>query len=237
MKKIIEYRIIVGGLVFLLGLGALVAGPAAAVPENGCMVRSAYRSPVAGQPAAEVKWVFLQGSDPRRFLVRDTNNLVGARAELDFDEQGHLSGLTVARQVRGRPVVDVIITEAGNRQLILQDSLLPLDWFNCPPLPEANPAGTEMVTREKIGRAGFVRRLRLRCREMTLADAVAAGMVVDDNREFAAQKKLYLREALARENGQWVPVLRQLWTADDGFWLYEEKEGRRSWLCRRGDQP
>ena len=214
-------------------LPLLGAGPAAAVPPDGCVVCSEYRSPVPGQPGGRIRWVFSRDDERHRFTVRDRGKIVGLRAAVSYDDHGRLTGMTVIRQVRGRPVVDEQVTGGGEQILILQDSMLPLDWFNCPLKPDSELAGKEIVLRKTIGRTGFVSRLLVQCREISFSDAVAAGMLNDDNRTLAAGKKLYLRQALKLESDERrVPVLRQLWAEDAGFWLYEEREGRRSWRCR-----
>ena len=222
--------------VFLLCFGFMMptwslAGP---LPAAGKVVRSEYRSPIPGTSARVVRWRFLEkpGNDGRMILlVRDWDKKVGTWAELQFDDQGTLSRMKIFRVVRGQVLLDEDYNGLEKQALVLQDSLMPLDWFNYSLQQDSGKPEKTFSLSRKVGKARFVTRLKVRCREISFTEAFSQGMIAEDNQDLARGKRLYLREAFAvSKNGlSPEPSLRQLWSEGGGFWLYEEKGSRRSW--------
>jgi hypothetical protein len=222
-------------VVLLLCFGFVIPawGMDEVLPAAGKAVHSEYRSPVPGASVRTVRWRFLEKAKngARILLVRDQDKKLGTWAELQFDEHGKLSRMKIFRMVRGRLQVDEDYSGLEKQALVLPDSLMPLDWFNCSLRQDAEKAEKKLTLSRKIGKACFVTHLMVRCREISFPEACSQGMIADGNRELARSRQLYLREAFAelKDGLSPEPVLRQLWSEGSGFWLYEEKGNRRSW--------
>jgi len=233
LKKIVTIAVLLAAM--MLQLTPAVGAETGRLKTR--VVRSEYRSPFPGDSVQEVKWRFtpdlsLSSSGGERYLVRDEESRVGAWVELIYVSPGTLKGLTAFRLIRGKPVVDFTLAEAENRGVVLVDTVIPADWFNCSEPFRFDEGEKRFKIREKVGSMRLVSRMIVRCREISFDEAVSRGMVSDDNRKLVREERLYLREAWQVLADSEKLVLRQLWSQSDDFWLYEEKGNRRSWRCR-----
>lgn len=231
----LSLRNIVAGLILLLGAGGL-PGLATAEKVDTWVVRSEYQSPIPGRDKSTVWWQFerqILAHGEELVAVTDLNQRVRTRAELYYNQNNALSQVDCYRQLRGEEICDARLYDTGAPVLINQ-SLVPGDWLNreLPFVPR--PEVGEYVVKEMIGTTGFSSRLLVQEREMALSEARSNGMIGSDNEALLQKQGLYLvtvRKII--ESRPDTVLLRQLWAVGDNFWLYEEKEGRRSWRCQQ----
>ena len=212
------------------------SGVAAASERDLWEVLSRYQSPVPMQPESEVKWLYekkIAGNNMTTVSVSDSSNRLLCRIEMRYNENSLLVGAESCRIIRGKEVCLEKEYEAKTPALLNQ-TLIPGDWLNLDPQDLA--AGDWVQSRkvkDRVGNTSFVDYLTIKKKAVTLEQALVSGMLNRENRQFAENKRLYTLSLSRGEGENSQPILRQLWAKDAKFWLYEEKDGRRSWYLGR----
>ncbi|MCK5681317.1 hypothetical protein KAI46_10960 [bacterium] len=210
----------------------LFCGLAAASESVMWEVLSRYQSPVPMQPESEVKWLYEKrvfANNVATVSVRDSNNRLQCQLELRYNENGSLVEAVSCRIIRDEEICREKNYEA-DEPVLLNQTLIPGDWFNLEPqsLVDCDWLQSRKV-KDRVGAVSFVDYLTIKKEAVTLGQALAGGMLNQENRQFAENKSLYTLSLLRGEGEKRSLVLRQLWAKDATFWLYEEKYGRRSW--------
>jgi hypothetical protein len=209
--------------------------PTLAENDSSWIVHSEYQSPVPGREKSTIWWIFKASESElgeRQVFVKDYNARVQCRAELYYDQNNNLVQVDCYRQGREEEVCDAVNYDAVSPAIVNQ-SLVPGDWLNRElPFAPQNKA-CEYLVKEKIGVTIFSSHIKVVDEVVTLAEARALGMIKADNENLVQGQQLYLVSVKKVEGLELVPVMQQLWAAGDRFWLYEEKDGRRSWRCQQ----
>lgn len=197
-------------------------------------VVSEYQSLIPGRAGNLVYWQFKEknlGADGFEVEIEDRDQKVGCRAELYFNPNRDLVQADCFRWVNGKEICSADRYEAAE-PVILSSTIIPGDWLNRP-LPFVYKAGKrKFITHEQIGTTRFATYLTVQERRVSFKNAVSAGMIRDDLQASSAiSDSLCLVEITVNgATGSKAKVLlQQLWAEGDMFWLYEAKEGRRSW--------
>lgn len=194
---------------------------------------SEYQSPFPGQPLNTVFWDFIEvalADGGTMIEVQDRDQKMGCRAELYYDEKQALVQADAYRNVRGDEVCDARRYSAV-KPAILSYSLVPGDWLNRSLPFAAVSEKREYAVYEQIGTARFTANLEVQERPVSFAQALSSGMIRNDLQGgLVKAEKLYIVEVKRRGGGGRLElVLQQLWMEGDRFWLFEAKNGRRSW--------
>ena len=228
----IAMRQMVLGLFMLVGIWGLPFQVEAGEAESW-VVRSEYQSPVPGRGKSTIWWRFESryfANGEAQVAVSDVNGRIKARAEFYYDQAKGLVQVDCYRHLRGEEICDARIYDAG-APVIMNQTLIPGDWLNREQPFAVREEVKEYLVKEKVGVTGFSSRLSVQESELSLAEAIASGMVEADN-ELSGQGKRLRLVTVTKVMGLREEVLmRQLWAVGDDFWLYEEKGGRRSWRC------
>ena len=207
------------------------SGFAAASESAMWEVLSRYQSPVPMQPESEVKWQYVKEMEGNiaTVLVSDVSNSLQCRIKLRYNENGSLVWVKSCRIIRGRENCLEKYYESKVPALLNQ-TLIPGDCLNMDPQDLA--AGDWVKSckiEDQIGGTSFVDYLKIKKETVTLEQALTGGMLNQQNKQFAENKRLYILSLSRGEVENSGLVLRQLWAQDAKFWLYEEKDGRCSW--------
>ncbi len=221
-------------LLVMLLIPVLFSNTLAAAENVSYTVVSEYQSLIPGRVSNVVSWQFTEsgvGENGFEVEIEDLAQKVGCRAELYFASNRVLEQADCFRWVNGEEICSANRYEV-DKPAILSSTIIPGDWLNRP-LPFVYNAGKrKFITYEQVGTTRFVTYLMVRDRRITLQEAISAGMIRDDlNMDSAVSGPLYLVEITANSGngGQEKVLLQQLWVEGGVFWLYETKDGRRSW--------
>lgn len=216
---------------FLFLTIVFIGGSAQAAESLVWKVLSQYHSPVPMQPESEVKWLYEQRVDNNitTIAVSDYDHRLQCRAELRYNESGSLVWVNSCRIIRDKEVCRVKNYEP-QKPALLNQTLIPGDCLNLKPQNLVDGDWEEYTqVRESVGAASFIDYLTVKKESVTFEQAQAIGMLNQKNEHFAKTENLYTLSLLRGEKSQSELVLRQLWATGAHFWLYEEKDGRRSW--------
>ena len=194
-------------------------------------VLSRYQSPIPMQPESEVKWQYKKEmvGNIATVSVSDVSKRLQCRIKLRYDEDGSLVWAESCRVIRGQEICSQKEYKVKVPALLSQ-TLIPGDCLNID--PQALAAGDWVKPckiEDRVGATSFVDHITIKKEAVSIEQALAAGMLIQQNRQFAENKKLYTISLSRGEVESDGLVLRQLWAQDAKFWLYEVKDGRRSW--------
>ena len=195
-------------------------------PGRSWQVKSSYYSPVGGKDLPSIFWSFTGHSD--QFLsVQDVHERVGFRAELTFDRSHALVTAEYFSQIRDK---EIKINRSFDPEspAVLEDSLIPCDWINVP-LPW-NGESRHFYVKKKVGKSAFAANIRMTGEKIDVHEAVDRKMISTEVKNRLSSKDLLLiRLEKIGKNGEEKEILRQLWSTDVPFWLYEATPFRQSW--------
>ena len=219
--------------IIMLGVVCLFAMVFAYPTQADLTIVSEYQSLVPGRPANTVFWNFSEeplADGGNMIEVRDRDQKMGCRVELYYNDCQALVQADVYREVRGREVCDARQYLAG-KPALLNHTIIPGDWLNRPLPFIAESKKRVYVVYEQIGTARFADYLEVQEKPISFAQALADGMLrVDRQDGLSEPEKLYLVEVRRGRRGEYQElILQQLWVEGDQFWLFEAKNGRRSW--------
>jgi hypothetical protein len=185
-----------------------------------------------GSRSKTIYWKFSPVVDPatgeRKVVVEDVDGRVENGAVISFNRDRKGVRVRTWRVIRGRKESREQSFVPLNPVLV-RNCLAPLAWPNCS-LPFVYEQRSRSSTlKEYIGSACFVSHLKVCENPLTMAEAVALGMIDDRNRGLTLGKELYLLELTRKVGERRETVLQQLWAAGDDFWLYEKQGYRCSW--------
>jgi hypothetical protein len=199
------------------------------LPERW-QVKSSYYNPGAVKSPPAIVWEFVaQNADSGQVVsVRDANGQVGFRCELFFDRNQCLVRAECYNQMGHR---EIKLSHSFNPELpaIMEDSLSPCDWLNVT-LP-SDGESRHFSIKKKAGRSAFfTANIRMTADRMNVHEAVDRGMISTQVKNRLSSKDLMLvRIEKIDKNGAGQEILRQLWSTDLPFWLYEATPFRKSW--------
>ena len=219
--------------IIILAVICLFATALSTPVQADLTVVSEYRSLVPGRPSNTVFWNFTEEilvEGGTMVEVRDRDQKMGCRAELFYNESQALVQADGYREVRGSEVCDARQYHAG-KPAIMNHGIVPGDWLNRPLPFIVESKKREYIVCEQIGTARFAEYLEVQEKPISFAQALSAGMVRADLQDGLQEaEKLYLVEIKRRSGKDRMELLlQQLWAEDDRFWLFEAKNGRRSW--------
>lgn len=203
-----------------------------AVEKSGSWdVCSEYSSPFPGGSKSVVVWHFVMGklqNGKSQVTVSDREQHSRARAELFYDSQECLERAVCIRFQQGAEIEEAVSFDPLKPALIKQ-TIIPVDWLNIS--WEKIVAGDigEFIVKERVGNSQFSTHLKVSTIKLSRTEAEAQGMLLEYNRKLAGGVGLRLVEVAQILGPNSKIILRQLWGDAQEFWLYEEKEGRRSW--------
>ncbi len=209
------------GAVALAGFALLAfAGPCPAAPyhpEAALSVQSEYSAfKSAGRPHTQV-WRIVPESGPSgRTLLRffpEAAPGAAALCEISIPGPGGSGAIEWTGASPGQQ-------KSGAGLLLLAGFPAPCDVL---PAVTAEGGATYPETVEAGGRV-FVRNYRVSAAAMAVAEARAMGYL----RTELAAGALLIMVSVTDEAGR--PMVKQLWSADGAWWLFEETPVRRSWL-------
>ncbi len=131
----------------------------------------------------------------------------------------------------GRRIAKIEFYKGDMEKPRLFQEIMVLPGFPAPcsilPISEASE-GRFFTQKDMAGNAVFVHTYEISHNEVSLDQAVRQGWIRCD--VDSTTPSLELVEVRDRDGRL---ILRQLWTHDDDWWLYEERFGRRSWRVSR----
>ncbi len=193
-------------------------------------VRSTYDNPIS-ESKTSVRWIFeiIDYQDGTYgYLVKDYDERMQCRAEFFFQKNSAMMYQADCYRIIGGDEVCNAKKYQFKGPALVKHSLIPGDWLNEGLLLKSGEEKNLQAT-EFIGTTGFVSRFKIVSREISIAKAYAEGMLVDDSVKIDSQTPLKLITLYTYYQDRVTVVLKQLWSSEDDFWLYEEKTGRCSW--------
>lgn len=196
-------------------------------PGRSWQVKSSYYSPAGGKDSPFIFWSFTRHSN--QFVsVRDAHERVGFRAELTFDRSHALVTAEYFSRIRNKEIKINRFFDPESLAL-LEDSLIPCDWINAP-LP-LDGESRHFSIKKKVGKsASFAANIRMTGESIDIHEAEDRKMISTEVKNRLSSKDLMLvRIEKIDKNGVGQEILRQLWSTDVPFWLYEATPFRQSW--------
>lgn len=219
--------------IYLL-LGVIFCCPYAAAVEKDVgqqwLVKSTYLDPMTGNTLPTLFWEFTKKVEKSApvITVKDRSGKTPFRQELFFNSSDSLVRVDSFNIVRNR---ELVFTRSFDPEMpaVLEDSIIPSNWINVP-----LPWHTEPVVfsiKKSVGKhASFATRMRLSGQTIDPQQALMLNMITEELIDKIAGENLLLVifEKINRK-GEPEEILRQLWSSNIPFWLYEATATRKSW--------
>lgn len=201
---------------------------------NAVHVHSAYQSVLPGSRISLTEWNFsykYQEDGTFQVMITDSNRKIQCRAIIFYDKNRRLVKADCFRTISQKEECDTAIFDPL-MPAVLDQTLIPGDSLNCNITTLNCNQDRQCVIKRRVGDiVVFVDKLLLKKEMISIEEAVSQGMLNEKNLAFVSAEPLYVLSLFREESDGKVLVLRQIWQAGAKFWLYEEKNNRRSWLA------
>jgi len=193
-------------------------------------VKAVYKDQITGRTREPVIWEYVsavQMDTGVKVSVKDLDGRVAFRSELLFDNALHLYHVDIFTEVTGKEKMQSRSFDPA-LPVIFTGTLIPSDWTNNE-LPWDEKSRLYKVIR-KIGNTSFAESYRVSGALIDIQDAMKSNMVsnrVVDPAIMSARLLIVTVDKL--EGTQAHEVLKQLWSKNFSFWLYEKTPSRESW--------